>query len=113
MGGSVGNIVRAAIGISTFGLSEMAYYQPKEQLKEQRNAQKEAMAAQQRAEMEARRIAAQKKPMEETATIKTNALSAGVDPLTSLNLLVDPMQRPKKSTGLGTSMSSTGLGFGG
>lgn len=109
MGGSVGNIVRAAIGISTLGLSEMAYYQPKEQ----RNAQKEAMTAQQRAEMEARRIAAQKKPMEEAATLKTNALSAGVDPLTSLNLLVDPMKRPKKSTGLGTSMSSTGLGFGG
>ena len=99
MGGSIGDFVKNVVSFGAYG---------------QREAQKEAQRAQQRAEMEARRIAAEKKPMEETATLKTNALDAGVDPLTSLNLLVDPTTpRPKKTTGLGTSMSSTGLGFGG
>jgi len=108
MGGGSGGLVRAAIGLGTLGLSEALYYQPKSQAK----AQQQATDAQRNAEMEARRIAASKKPMEESATLKTNALDAGVDPLTSLNLLIDPAQRPKKPTGLGTPMSSTGLGFG-
>ena len=98
MGGSLGGFIKDVISFGAYG---------------QKKAQEAAMTAQQRAEMEARRIAAEKKPMEERATLKTNALDTGVDPLTSLNLLVDPMQRPKKPTGLGTSMSSTGLGFGG
>lgn len=97
MGGSIGDFVKNVISFGAYG---------------QQKAQKQASDAQKRAEMDARRIAAEKKPMEESATLKTNALDAGVDPLTSLNLLVDPMQRPKKSIGLGAQMSSTGLGFG-
>lgn len=109
MGGNSGKLVRLAVGVATLGLSEPLVYMP---MRQQEKAIKSASDAQQRAEMNARRIAAEKKPMEESATVKTNALDAGVDPVTSLNLLVDPMQRPKKPTGLGTQMSSTGLGFG-
>lgn len=100
-------LVEAIVASAVLGVGSSVY-----SAQQQKKASQAASDAQQRAEMEARRIAAQKKPMEETATLKTNALDAGVDPVTSLNLLVDPMQRPKK-TGLGTSMSSTGLGFGG
>lgn len=109
MGGGSGGLARVAIGLGSLGLSEALYYQP---MNTQKKAAKDALDAQQRAEMEARRIAASKTPMEESATLKTNALDAGVDPLTSLNLLIDPAQRPKKPTGLGAPMSSTGLGFG-
>lgn len=101
-------IEAAIIGAAVLGVGSSVY-----SAQQQNKATKAASDAQRNAEMEARRIAAEKKPMEERATLKTNALDTGVDPLTSLNLLVDPMQRPKKPTGLGTSMSSTGLGFGG
>lgn len=97
----------AALALGGLALGSSVY-----SAQQQKKASQRASDAQQRAEMEARRIAAEKKPMEESATLKTNAVGRGVDPLTSLNLLVDPMQRPKK-TGLGTPMSSTGLGFGG
>ena len=98
MGGSLGDLVKNVVTFGAYG---------------QREAQKEAQRAQQRAEMEARRIAAQKKPMEETATLRSPT-DEPASALTSLNLLVDPATpRPKKTTGLGTSMSSTGLGFGG
>lgn len=94
-------------GAAILGLGTSVY-----SAQQQKKATGRAASAQQQAEMDARRIAAEKKPMEESATLKTNALDAGVDPVTSLNLLVDPMQRPKKPTGLGSQMSSTGLGFG-
>lgn len=101
------------IEIAALALGGLALGSSVVSAQQQKKATQRASDAQRNAEMEARRIAAEKKPMEETATLKTNALDAGVDPVTSLNLLVDPMQRPKKPTGLGTSMSSTGLGFGG
>lgn len=78
---------------------------------QQNQAQKKAADAQNKAEMEARRIAAQKKPLEETATLTT----AATDPtkaLGSLNLLVEPGQRQSKGVGLG-SLSTSVLGFGG
>lgn len=85
----------------------------------QRKAEKEAMEKQQLAEMQARKIAASKKPMEETATLgidtgdKTSALG-------SLGLLIEPDKNKKPkglgtsgSTGLSTTGSTAGLGFGG
>lgn len=107
MGGDVKNLVRVAVGLGTMGLSEVAYYQPAEQ----RKAIKQASDVQQRAEMEARRIAAQKTPMEESATLKMNTQAGSVDPLSSLNLIVDPQQR-RKNVGLNTNLVNTGLGFG-
>lgn len=94
-------IAGAALGLTAFSVQQ------------QKKATKDASEAQRKAEMEARRIAAEKKPMEETATL-LSPTDEPVSALTSLNLLVDPTTpRPKKTTGLGTSMSSTGLGFGG
>lgn len=96
MGGSLGDLVKNVISFGAYG---------------QQQAQKDAQDAQRRAEMEARRIAAEKKPMEETATMLTPTDT--INPLDSLGLIVeaDPTKR-KRSTGLGTAVT-TGLGFGG
>lgn len=107
MGGGVKNLVRVAVGLGTLGLSEATYFQPKEQ----RKATQQASDAQTRAEMEARRIAAQRAPMEESATLKMNTQVGSVDPLSSLNLIVEPQQR-RKNVGLNTNLVNTGLGFG-
>ena len=75
----------------------------------QKEAQKKAIAAQQQADMEARRIAASQKPMEESATLLTDT-GIGENTLGSLGLMVDPTAPKKKqTTGLSTSTSTTGL----
>lgn len=104
-----GNVFRSIVGISTLGLSEMAYYQPKAQA----DAQKKATAAQNAADMEARRIAASQKPMEESATLLTDTGDMA-STLGTLGLMTqaDTTTR-KKTTGLGTSTTPIGLGIGG
>lgn len=103
-----GDILRAVTGIATLGLSEMAYYGPKAQEK----AQKDAQRAQERAEMEARRIAASKKPLEESATLALQTEQGSA--LESLGLMTTPdySKRSKTGVGTGSAISST-LGFGG
>ena len=78
---------------------------------EQKKAAKDAASAQARAEMEARRIAAEKKPMEESATTLVDTGVFGTD-TSSLGLTVEPTEAKKKVTGLGTAGATTGLGFG-
>ena len=104
-----GDVFRTIVGVSTLGLSEMAYYQPKAQAK----AQKDAINAQNAADMEARRIAASQKPMEESATLLTDTGDIG-STLGTLGLMTtaDTATR-KKTTGLGTSSAPIGLGIGG
>lgn len=72
----------------------------------QRKAQKEAAEAQKQADLRARRIAAEQKPMEETATLGMDT-GARASALGSLGLLIEP-DKAKKPKGLGTS-GSTGL----
>lgn len=101
-----GDILRTVVGISTLGMSEIAYYGPKAQEK----AAKDAQAAQTRAEMEARRIAASKKPLEESATMALQTEQGST--LESLGLMTTP-DYAKRKTGLGTgSTASSTLGFG-
>ncbi len=77
----------------------------------QKEAAKKADEAQRRAEMEARRIAAEKKPMEETATTLIDTGVVGAD-TSSLGLTIAPNEPKKKIVGLGTTGTTTGLGFG-
>lgn len=85
----------------------------------QKEAQKDATRAQQQADMEARRIAASQKPMEEAATTLVDTGVTG-NTLGALGLMVDPTTPKKKATtGLGTTGSTglsttttTSLGFG-
>lgn len=104
-----GDVFRTIVGVSTLGLSEIAYYQPKAQA----DAQKDATRAQTAADMEARRIAASQKPMEESATLLTDTGDIG-STLGTLGLMTtaDTATR-KKTTGLGTSTTPIGLGIGG
>lgn len=76
----------------------------------QRDAQKDAQNAQRQAELEARRIAAEKKPMEETATLKTDT-GISSNTLGSLGLMIEPTEK-RKTSSLGVSPASSGLGFG-
>lgn len=96
MGSNIGGLIKNVLTLGAYG---------------QKEAQKEASTAQALAEMEARRIAASKKPMEEIATMLTPATQT--DALGSLGLLIesDPTKR-KRSTGLGTGTAPVGLGFG-
>jgi hypothetical protein len=113
----MGGNVLGAIASAATGMLGMSIYSGIEQSK----AQKDASAAQQRAEMEARRIAASQKPLEESATL---GLNTGMDDtLTSLGLMTTPEEEKLKSrrtglggttaTGLGSSAISGTLGFGG
>lgn len=84
---------------------------------QQSKAQKAATSAQQEAEMNARRIAAGQKPMEEKATLGIDT-GGQTSALGSLGLLIEP-DKAKKPKGLGTSGSTglssgttSGLGFG-
>ena len=81
------------------------------QMAMQDRAQKKARRAQQNAEMDARRIAAEKKPLEESATL-TSPVDDPTKMLSKLNLLVEPQQRGKSAVGFG-SMTQSKLGFGG
>jgi hypothetical protein len=83
-------------------------------MKQQHDAQKQAESAQNSAaaaarkqELEARRIAASAKPMEETATLLTGGSKGSV--LGNLGLMVEPTAKRVSSLG-GTT--TTGLGFG-
>jgi hypothetical protein len=93
MGGSLGDLVKNVVSLGAYG---------------QKKAQDEAAAAQRRADMEARRIAASQKPMEEEATLEIGGANA--NPLDTLGLTATPdMEKKKKPVGLGTS-GTTGLG---
>ena len=105
----MGSLVESLIGGVTFGLLG----------DQQRDAAKKAEEAQRNAELEARRIAASQKPMEESATLLIDT-GIGENTLGSLGLMVDPTAPKKKqtaglsttgSTGLSTT-ASTSLGFG-
>jgi len=104
MGGSLGGLIKNIVTLGGYS---------------QEKAQRDAMNAQQAADMEARRIAASQKPMEETATLEIGGVDS--NPLDSLGLVVNPdIEKKKKPVGLGTSgttglrTSVTGsLGFGG
>jgi len=100
-----GDVFRTIVGIGTLGLSE-SYFGQKE-------AAKKAQRAQEAADMEARRIAASQKPMEESATLLTDTGDIG-STLGTLGLMTtaDTSTR-KKTTGLGTSSAPVGLGIGG
>jgi hypothetical protein len=73
-----------------------------------RDSQNSAAEAARQQEMEARRIAASAKPMEETATLLTGGSKGSV--LGNLGLMVEPT-RSKNVTTLGGT-TATGLGFG-
>lgn len=112
MGSKLGRIVRGAL---TLGTSELLY-QPGV---EQKKAQERAANAQAKAEMDARRIASEAKPLEESATL---SMADGGTPLDALGLMteLDPTAKKKRTglgssatTGLGSSSLSTSLGFGG
>lgn len=84
---------------------------------EQRKATRDASNAQQRAAMDARRIAAEQKPMEEKATLGIDT-GGQTSALGSLGLLIEP-DKAKRPTGLNVSGKSglgasttSGLGFG-
>ena len=79
----------------------------------QRKSVKEASNKQRDAEFEARRIASEKKPIEEAATLGVDT-GANDDLLGSLGLIVKPEEiSRKKNLGLGSTAGSTaGLGFG-
>lgn len=96
MGGSIGDLIGNVLTFGALG---------------QKQAQKKAQDEQRRAEMEARRIQAEKKPMEETATLGINT---GIqdNTLGSLGLMVNPDLKKKQTTGLGTTAVSSTLGFG-
>jgi hypothetical protein len=72
-----------------------------------RDAQNSAAEAARQQELEARRIAASAKPMEETATLLTGGAKGSV--LGNLGLMVEPTAKNVSSLG-GTT--ATGLGFG-
>lgn len=95
----MGSLVDTVMNVVSFG----AYGQ--------KEAAKKAADAQRKAEMEARRIAAEKKPMEESATTLVDTGVFGAD-TSSLGLTVEPTEAKKKMTGLGTASATTGLGFG-
>jgi hypothetical protein len=97
--------VSAAIAaVATIGSSVYSAREQKKSAEKARNAQ-EAQA------MEARRIAASQKPMEETATMELQG-KIGDNVLGSLGLMVEPdLEKRKKSlTGLGSTGGATGLG---
>lgn len=77
---------------------------------EQKSAAKKARNAQEQQAMEARRIAAEGKPLEESATL-TFQDQMNSDTLGSLGLMVAPdMAKKKNATGLGSSTGGVGLG---
>lgn len=77
---------------------------------QQKKATKKASNLQQQQAMEARRIAAEQKPMEEAATLQTNTEGSV---LGNLGLSVEADYSKKKPSALGgVSGTSSGLGFG-
>jgi len=85
---------------------------------EQRKATTKTSDTQQQAALDARKIAAEQKPLEESATLVTDT-GIGTNALGSLGLLVDPNKRTSVSSlgtsggaGLNITGSTAGLGFG-
>ena len=77
---------------------------------EQKKAAKKAASAQEQQALEARRIAAEQKPMEEAATLQTNTEGSV---LGNLGLSVEADYSKKKTSSLGgVATTSSGLGFG-
>ena len=98
MGGIGTALAVAAIGSSIYGTVE------------QKKQAKKAQSLQEQQAMEARRIAASQKPMEEAATMDLNP-TANADVLGTLGLTVAPDMAKRTTTGLNTGSSPTGLGF--
>lgn len=92
MGGSIGDIIKNVVTLGAYG---------------QKEAQKEAMNAQRQAEMQARKIAAEKKPMEETAKLALNPMEKGGG---IMDLMINPEFKKKTTTGVGTGGGTTGVG---
>lgn len=97
--------ITAAITAMALGSAYSAY--------QQGEAQDDAAKAQRDAEMRARKLEAERKPLEEKATMSTGGATPNANALNQLNLLVDPNKRVTKTTGLGSVTNTTGLGFGG
>jgi hypothetical protein len=97
-----GGLLGGLLNVATLG-----YTGQQEAEKKAKEAQNIAMAEAKRQEMEARRIAASAKPMEETATLLTGGSKGSV--LGNLGLMVEPTAKRVSSLG-GTT--TTGLGFG-
>lgn len=102
-----GDILRTIVGVGTLGLSEPMFYQQQDAQKKATEAQNAQLEAARQQDLEARRIAASAKPMEEQATLLTAGSKGSV--LGNLGLMVEPTK--KSTTSLG-GISSTGLGFG-
>lgn len=100
--------IEVLAGAAILGLASSAY-----SAVESKKSAKKAIDAQNAADMEARRIAASQKPMEESATLLTDTGDIG-STLGTLGLMTtaDTSTR-KKTTGLGTSSTPVGLGIGG
>ena len=99
------------MGFSAAALVAVSAFSAREQHmagKKAQDAQNSAAEAARQQEMEARRIAASAKPMEETATLLTGGSKGSV--LGNLGLMVEPT-RSKNVTTLGGT-TATGLGFG-
>lgn len=77
---------------------------------EQKKAQKKSMDAQMQAELNARRIAAEQKPMEESAKLELAPQSGAGGGI--MDLMINPDFKKKPSIGSGTASSSVGLGIG-
>lgn len=105
MGGDIG---RTIIGVATLGLSEPMFYQQADAQKKAADAQNRQMEAARLQDLEARRIAASAKPMEEQATLLTGASKGSI--LGNLGLMVEPTKQKNVTTLGGTTAS--GLGFG-
>lgn len=100
--------IEVLAGAAVLGLASSAY-----SAIEAKKSAKKALEAQNAADMEARRIAAEQKPMEESATLLTDTGDIG-STLGALGLMTtaDTSTRTK-TTGLGTSTTPIGLGIGG
>ena len=100
--------IEVLAGAAVLGLASSAY-----SAIEAKKSAKKALSAQNAADMEARRIAAEQKPMEESATLLTDTGDMA-STLGTLGLMTqaDTTTR-KKTAGLGTSSAPVGLGIGG
>lgn len=76
---------------------------------EQKKSAKAAQQQQEKAEMSARKMAAEQKPLEEAATLQTDI---GGSVLGNLGLSVEADMSKKKTSALGGTSTNVGLGFG-
>ena len=100
MGG--GGLLGGLLNVASLG-----YTGQMEEQKKANEAQDAATAAAKAQDLEARRIAASAKPMEEKASLLTGGAKGSV--LGNLGLMVEPTSKPLSTLG-GTA--KTGLGFG-